>query len=175
MAASEDLPEKVDALQYRFDEGPCLQAIEDNDLVVAEELAEDPRWPKFAPECVATFDVHSMLGVRLFLAGGERAALNFYARAPHAFDARSEEIAALFAPFVALSVDTTLHRDRAEALRSELTVSRQIGIATGMLMGRHLLTYEQAYDRLSEAGARLGARLADVAAHVAETGELPPL
>lgn len=175
MAASSDLPEKVDALQYRFDEGPCLQAIEDNDLVVADDLAHDQRWPKFAPECVAAFDVHSMLGVRLMLAGGDRAALNFYAHSPGAFGDLSADTAALFAPFVALSVDMTHHRDRAEALRAELTVSRQVGIATGMLMALHLLTYDQAYERLSQAGARLGGRLEDVAAFVAANGRLPSL
>lgn len=175
MAASADLPEKVDALQYQFEEGPCLQAIEDNDLVVADDLALDPRWPKFGPECVAALDVHSMLGVRLMVAGGNQAALNFYAHAPGAFGDLSAATAALFAPFVALSVDMTRQRDRAEALRAELTVSRQIGIATGMLMALHLLTHEQASERLAQAGARLGQRLEDVAEYVAKNGGLPPL
>ncbi|GGL97418.1 hypothetical protein GCM10011594_16490 [Nakamurella endophytica] len=48
VASTSTLPQRVDALQYRFGEGPCLQAIDASDWVLTEDLAADLSWPRFS-------------------------------------------------------------------------------------------------------------------------------
>ena len=101
LASSSEVPRKVDALQYETGEGPCLEAIEDNDITRADNLTSDGQWPQFAARAVALTTVRSMLGARLFLSGDERGALNLYATTPHAFDDLDVGTAAILSTFQA--------------------------------------------------------------------------
>lgn len=173
--ATDDLPVQVDALQFSLREGPCLEAAEEDDLVRVDELAEDARWPAFGPACVEQLGIHSMFCIRLRLPGKDRAALNFYAQAPHSFDDLGAGVAAIFAPFAALAVQNLLAEKRMGNLETALQSSRQIGTAMGILMARGLLTSEQAFDKLATASQHLNRKLRDIAAEVQLTGELPSL
>src|SRR5215207_1115069 len=46
-AASNELVERADALQYEFDEGPCLTAWRTRQLVRIDDTPTDPRWPRW--------------------------------------------------------------------------------------------------------------------------------
>ena len=46
--ATGELPLRVDELQYRTGEGPCLQALEQSDIAHAPDLTTDQQWPTFA-------------------------------------------------------------------------------------------------------------------------------
>jgi hypothetical protein len=56
---------EVDSDQYEAGEGPCLDAIRTETIVLAQDLAEDPRWPIFGPGA-ATAGMRSLLSCRLF-------------------------------------------------------------------------------------------------------------
>lgn len=174
LAATDQLPHDVDALQYSLREGPCLEAIDADDLAVTGELAHDDRWPSFGPRCAKEFGVHSMLGVRLVLDGPERGALNIYAPARDAFTDADVDLAATLSPFVSLVLQNVLHERRIEDLETALSSSRSIGTAVGILMGRYLLSAEDAFAQLSRASQELNRKVRDLAVHVQLTGELPP-
>lgn len=56
----------LDAVQLRLQEGPCLHAAADQELVVrCPDLHTDERWPGFAAAAVAV-GVHSMLSFQLY-------------------------------------------------------------------------------------------------------------
>jgi hypothetical protein len=93
LAATDQLPRDVDALQYSLREGPCLEAIETDDVALTGDLRHDDRWPSFGPACAAQFGVYSMLGVRLMLDGPERGALNLYAPTPHDLTRKLRDLA----------------------------------------------------------------------------------
>lgn len=173
VAVSDPLPTRVDALQYTLLQGPCLDASNGDDMVLSADLAADRRWPEFAPRCVTTTGVRSMLCVRVGLIGGERAALNFYALAPDAFDDLDQGVASIFAPFAAIAVNRLLHEREVAGLNIALSSSRQIGTAIGILMARHQVTSEQAFTLLSRASQHLNRKLRDVATDVELTGQLP--
>jgi AmiR/NasT family two-component response regulator len=59
----------------------------------------------------------------------------------------------------------------AEALQRALISNRQIGMAMGILMERHRLTAEQAFDRLRDLSQRSNVKLRDVAEQLISTGE----
>src|SRR5437868_1537970 len=45
VAASDELPRVVDAIQYHVDEGPCLSALRDGASYRSDDISTDPRWP----------------------------------------------------------------------------------------------------------------------------------
>jgi AmiR/NasT family two-component response regulator len=60
---------------------------------------------------------------------------------------------------------------RTEHLQRALVTNRQIGIAMGILMERHRLTQEQAFDRLRDLSQRSNVKLRDVAEQIIYTGD----
>ena len=71
-----------------------------------------------------------------------------------------------------LFVTAMLARHRADNLMRALESNREIGVAMGILMQRHHLTREQAFDVLRIASQDANRKLADIAAEVAVTGIL---
>jgi hypothetical protein len=114
-----------------------------------------------------------MLSIRLSLAEGDRAAINFYAAEADVFADVDVSVASLLAPMAASAVQADLYRQEVGHLATALTTSRQIGVAVGILMSERGLTYEQAFDQLREASQHLNVKLRDVAAEVRYTGTLP--
>ena len=167
------VPLDVDAIQYATRQGPCLDALDQHDLAVVDDLTTDGRWPDFARRCTAETPVRSMVSVRLLLDGRDRAALNVYAESPGRFEGLDVDVATMFAPFVALSVQSALHEGRLANLESALQTNRQIGTAIGILMAHRLLTSEQAFELLRQTSQNLNRKLHDVAAEVTLTGTLP--
>lgn len=173
LAGSGEVVRQVDALQYDAGEGPCLDAVEGHDLVRVDDLAGDETWPKFARRCVGEAGIRSMFSVRLFLSSDDRAALNFYATEPGAFDDLDVGTGAVLAPFAELAVQSMLHEHEVGHLRTALQGSRQIGTAVGILMARELVTSEQAFAQLVASSQNLNRKLRDIAVEVEETGSLP--
>src|SRR6202451_647902 len=60
-AVSDERLRHLEELQIHHQEGPCIAAFDDKELVTAEDLTKDPRWPAFSAAAVAR-------GVRAVLA-----------------------------------------------------------------------------------------------------------
>jgi GAF domain-containing protein len=175
VAASSELPIRVDELQYRTGQGPCLEAIVEDDLTRADDLATDRQWPEFAKQAVEETPVRSMFSVRMFLDADNRAALNFYATTPHAFDVTDIAIGALFSSFAALAIQAERDQERADHLTQALDSNRHVGTAMGILMARQLCTSEEAFALLRNASQSLHLKLVAIAEDVIRTGALPEL
>jgi hypothetical protein len=165
----------VDSLQHRTGEGPCLDAIARAVAFYAEDLADDRRWPHFAPEA-------TVLGVRSVLAlplstTGTIGALNLYARYPRAFGVIDRARGLLLAGLAAGAFSSAqIHEDgerRAANLHAALASREVIGQAEGILMERERITGEQAFDILRRASQHLNVKLREVAQHLVDTGERP--
>jgi AmiR/NasT family two-component response regulator len=59
----------------------------------------------------------------------------------------------------------------AEHLQRALVSNRQVGMAMGILMERHRLTQEQAFERLRDLSRRSNVKLRDVAEQIIYTGD----
>jgi len=172
-ASTDPVPLQVDALQYELDQGPCLQALVRDDIVTAPDLASDGQWPQFAAATVERTPVRSMLSFRLYISDEERAALNLYAERASAFGEQSAATGAIFAAYCSMALIAARNQHLVNNLRRALETNREIGVAMGILMARDLMTREQAFEALRVASQNLNVKLAEIAAHVAETGELP--
>jgi len=173
LAATDELAERVDAIQYDTGEGPCLEAIEDNDITTSNDLTREGRWPRFCARAVEETPVRSMFGVRIFLGGDDRGALNFYANTTEAFTDLDRGVGAIFATLASLALQHSMEQQKSANLLTALESSRQIGMAMGILMSSRLLTADQAFDQLRTASQHLHRRVRDVAEEVMETGVLP--
>jgi hypothetical protein len=173
VAATSRLPEQLDRLREEVGEGPALDVLDVNDMVMCEDLAADPRWPVFGQRAHEQFGVRSVASFRLHLGADHRAALTFLSDWPYAFDDAAIAIGCIFAAYSSLALLTE------HVLRSRVTprlaaqVHREIGIAVGILLTRENLTTEQAYRRLHEASRSLRTSLPEAAQHVVANRGLP--
>lgn len=173
IAVTDELPDAVDALQYRVREGPCLDAADSAPVVLADDLGTDDRWPRFAPMCVDETGVRSMLSLRLAVRGSDRAGMNFYARRAKAFDELDVRVGSILATFAALAVEVELHEQDTTNLEAALRTNRQIGMAIGIVMATEKVTESDAFQLLRKASNHLNRKLVDIAEHVQLTGSLP--
>ena len=166
---------EVGVVQNRTGEGPCLDAMAQGIAFYAEDLGDDPRWPRFAPE-VQVSGVRSMLALPL-LVNGAPGALNLCARYPRAFGVIDRGRGLLLAAMAGLAFSSAQTREdeerRAANLHAALATREIIGQAQGILMERERITSDQAFDILRRASQHVNLKLRDIAQNLVDTGERP--
>ncbi len=170
--STDDVGFRVDAIQYETNQGPCLDAIRDHEMVVSDDFLCEERWPDFARRSESETGVRSMLSFRLFVEKDTMGALNMYSKQPHAFSAAeaSQHVGSVFAAHAAVAWSAARQQQGLEeALRSR----DAIGQAKGILMVSAHLTEDQAFAALKEASNHLNMKLRAVADVVTRTGKLP--
>lgn len=174
LAATSDLIRRVDSIQYGMKSGPCIDAIAERPLVRSGDLERDARWPVFGPRTAREMGINSMMSHRLFieLDPDTVAALNFYSAVRNAFTDDDEFTALILATHGAAAVGRAVAQDKAENLRVALHNSREIGVAMGILMDRHKLSRQQAFDVLRTVSQHTHRKVADIATELADTGAL---
>jgi|tagenome__1003787_1003787.scaffolds.fasta_scaffold20925049_3 GAF domain-containing protein len=170
------LAHDCDESQYERGDGPCLNAATSGELTeIADTLAE-PRWRDYVEEA-AERGALSLLSVPLPIGEGRSAALNIYARTANAFNEDSRSVAVRLAPYAAVAI-TNMHayqdaRNMTENLHVALDSRAVIEQAKGILMERHKMTAERAFQTLTQASMKTNTKLLDVAGNLVHTGELP--
>lgn len=173
VAATDDRIRRADALQYELGSGPCVDAIVDETAYRPRDLRTDDRWPVYGKRVAEELGLCSMLSYRMLLQTREVVAgLNLYAEQPDSFTDREALIGLLLATHGAQAASAALNRRRAEELEQALRTNRRIGMAMGILMARHQVTDDQAFDLLRIASQNSNRKLADIARDVCDTGAL---
>jgi GAF domain-containing protein len=167
-AATGDLAAWFDVLQDETGEGPCLDAMWNQQTVRVDDLAADPRWPVLGPRA-GERGVGSMLCLQLFVHEDTLGALDLLAQERSAFTDESEHIGLLLASHAAIAVAGAQQlEDAALAL-----VNRDvIGQAKGILMERFKITADQAFDVLAKVSQDTNRKLHAVAEDLTRTGTL---
>ena len=175
VAATSDLAEQVDQIQFDLRSGPCVDAAVQETIYRADDLRSDPRWPEFGRRASEETGVLSMLSYRLFFEDDDdlAAALNVYSTQPDAFGDTAAQMAGLAASTFGAELITSRRR-RAEIAHLEraLASNREIGAAIGVLMAQHRVTRQQAFDLLRMASQNSHRKLVDIARDVVDTGTL---
>jgi GAF domain-containing protein len=157
----------LDERQYDLGEGPCLGAVTDGTWHTAEDLDEDPRWPRFAVEATEQ-GVLSALAVPLLVRGARLGVLNFYSSSRGAFTGASLGNAQRLADTAAVLVANAQLVAGAKRLSDELQqalVSRStVDMAKGILMARLGLGADAAFEVLRDLSQRRHVKLREVAA-----------
>jgi len=173
--ASDPLVARLDELQQRIGQGPCIDTLRSGQSVYVEDLAADPHWPQFGPEAAES-------GIRCLLvlplsATGTFGVLNLAASFPAAYGATDRAKGVIFATLAELALTgAQTHEEedrRADNLHQALVTRELIGRAEGILMERERITSTQAFDILRRASQHLNVKLKEVAEELVETGERP--
>jgi GAF domain-containing protein len=167
--ATSELAQEIDDLQTHLGQGPCLDALRNEETVRVEDFATEDRWPRFAAEAVKR-GAGSLLSFQLFTDGANHGALNLYARQPHSFDAEDEIVGAVFASHAAIALSAA---QQEENLRHALDGRDLIGQAKGILMERYRLTAPRAFELLVLASSHTNRKLFDIADELTSTGAMP--
>lgn len=178
VACSDDLATAVNELQYRLLEGPCLTALADRALVRVDDLAAEPRWPRFTA-AAAKHGVRACLSLPLIAQDATVGALNFYAVDSGVFGddetRRAEKFADPAAGALALGLRLVTYSDLVEQLRTSLASRAVIDQAMGVIMAQERCTQDKAFAALRAASQNRNVKLRDIAREVvvSVSGEPP--
>ncbi|MGW1439867.1 ANTAR domain-containing protein [Streptomyces griseus] len=173
LAPTEPLVTELDQLQRKLGQGPCFDTARrstgERVFRIADFTGTEPRWPDFVPEARKR-GAGSMMGFLLFTDDEDFGALNFYSRSPGAFSEESERAGVLLASHAAVALSAA--RTHAQ-MEQALATRHQIGQAMGILMARHHIPENEAFNRLRAYSQNKNVKLREVAVLVCEQGALP--
>jgi GAF domain-containing protein len=156
-SSTSELVTELDAVEYREDAGPCVDAAKTGKLVRASMNEALERWPVFARACRAA-GMGSFLSTPLTVDERHAGAINVYSRRDHGFADLDASLLELFtaAAEVALRSHSRYLRaaELSEQLRSALDSRAVIDQAKGMIMAVHGVTADQAFQRLVDLSQR---------------------
>lgn len=170
-AYSGDMAARGDLLQYEVGEGPCIDAVWQEQFVISADLVEEDRWPLWAPRVVEELGARSMMCVQLFTSEDTLGALNLYSSQRDAFhDHQDRYEAEALAAHVALALFSA---QQTEGLHAALVTRTIIGQAEGILMERFSLDADRAFQVLRRISSRHNTKLHQVAADLVGTRQVP--
>lgn len=165
-AATSELPVRLDAIQERLGEGPCIDAARSELFVRCDDFRSDARWPRFGPEAVKA-GVLSSLSFRLYTDKDTIGALNVFALTSDAFSDEDEDLGTVLATHAAVALYAA---NKTEQFTSGLASRDIIGQAKGMVMERYGLDAVQAFDLLSRLSQTENIPVAQLAADLVKLG-----
>ncbi|MEU9741579.1 GAF and ANTAR domain-containing protein [Micromonospora chersina] len=178
VASSGDLAAQGDEIQYGADEGPCLAALRQGQVVEVTDLRDDRRWRGYR-EHALRLGIRSSLSLPVTVDRETVGALNLYATQPHAFTDTAHRHALAFTEqaSVALTVilrqtdQALLHQQLSDAMASRSVIDQALGV----IMGQQRCTATEAFTLLRQASQNRNRKLRDVAAEIITqvTGESP--
>jgi hypothetical protein len=163
VAPTDDLLCDIDAAQYELQEGPCYEAATETVHVTAPHLAQDTRFPRYAPVAVAA-GIEAQAGIRLFDAPASNGALNLYADHPGAFEDLGE-LGKLFAHQSAMAL---AYARQISQLNEAIRTRQLIGAAVGVVMERYQLDDARAFGLLTRLSQDNNIKLRVVAQNLLE-------
>jgi GAF domain-containing protein len=161
-------PRQLDELQMEMGTGPCLTAARKQIVVRMHDLAADTRWPEFRAAAM-DHDVATMLCVPLSVDDQVLGTLSLYGDRPHIFRETVEPVARMLAALSAAALAESHQRKRMERALENRDL---IGQAKGILMHRHGIRADAAFEMLRAHSQRTNTKLLAVAEQVVETGTL---
>jgi hypothetical protein len=172
VASSNDQAQKMDEIQYAFDDGPCLRAAREGTVYAVTDFRVETRFGQY-PEAIVDHGVLSVLGVPIPLDGDAQAGLNLYAEKAGHFTAedtaeaevlaRQASQALRTAVRIAKGVDTTAH------LKAAMNTRTIIDVAAGIIMAQNRCSHETAMTILKAASSGRNIKLNAIAAVVVQS------
>ena len=163
---------QADSLQYELDEGPCLAAAAGRELVRIDDLADDPRWPRWGA-AVAPLGLRAAMSAPLVAGDGSMGAIKVYAEQPRTFDSHSEQLLTLFSAQAAILVANVQTHERAkrlsEGMRQAFRGRDAVSVAKGILMGQKSIDEDTAFAMLMARSEQDGVPLEQTARGIVDT------
>jgi hypothetical protein len=168
VAASDKTAARIDELERALGEGPCLDAIDDDepDQHICSDLAEGSKWPALARKILDETSVRGMAGFRLRQGGQRVGALNVFSDTTGSLTDHSLDQAIMLTAFASVTLAALERGEEATTLRRGLESNREIGKAVGLLMAMHDIDDDRAFEMLAKVSQEMNVKVAEVAAQV---------
>jgi GAF domain-containing protein len=151
VAASDDRFAHLEDLQITHGEGPCIDAFDQKELVGAEDLESDRRWPKFSTAAVAR-EVRAVLASPLPYNQDAVGVVAVLSEQRRPWSPEGELALLAFTDLAALLIAAMMAGEQQSGIAAQLQValdSRQvIEQAKGVLMGKQCISARAAYEQL---------------------------
>jgi GAF domain-containing protein len=171
-SASDDRVVQLEILQDRIETGACYEAFTTNQLVLVDDLGATDRWPPYQRRALE-LGFRSVIGVPLNACGQTIGVLNIYRHAPGSWSPNhieaAEILASMGAGYVLHATEIRAQHELADQLHTALVSRDTIGQAKGILMTRHNVDADQAFDMLRKSSQRENLKLRDVASQIVAT------
>jgi hypothetical protein len=162
IAGTDPLVSALDGLQADVGEGPSFTALGQGHTVIVSDVESEHRWPRFIPRA-AGLGLWSQLGLPLSGDRGTLGVLNVYCTSHTFIDPQTLTCAIVLADQATLAMEQAV---REVNLVAALASSRTIGKAIGVIMQRHHLDDDAAFQHLVRISQHTNAKLRDVAAEL---------
>jgi GAF domain-containing protein len=168
-AVSDERMGHLEELQIRHQEGPCIAAFEDKELVRAEDLTQEARWPSFSKDAV-TCGIRAVLASPIPYNQDAVGVVAVTSEDRRPWSAEAELALLAFTDLAALLIASMLlgeqQTELAAQLQSALNSRAIIEQAKGVLIGQQGLTAHDAYTQLRARARAERRKIAMVSAEV---------
>jgi GAF domain-containing protein len=169
VAVSDERLGHLEELQILHQEGPCISAFDDKELVGAQDLAEETRWPLFSRAAVAR-GMRAVLASPLPYNQDAVGVVAVLSDDPHPWSPEGELALLAFTDLAALLIASMMQGEQqselAAQLRSALNSRAVIEQAKGVLIGQQGLSAHEAYVQLRDQARAQRRKLAEVSAEL---------
>jgi GAF domain-containing protein len=169
VAASDDRFTHLEELQIHHQEGPCIDAFDIKELVSAEDLADDRRWPKFSDAAVAR-KVRAVLASPLPYNQDAVGVVAVLSEQRRPWSAEGELALLAFTDLAALLIASMMQSEQqsemAVQLQGALNSRQVIEQAKGVLVGQQGIPARAAYEQLRSRARNERRKLSVVCAEV---------
>lgn len=161
--------EEVDRVQYEAKQGPCVDAVVDEDVYLITDMRQEQRWPVWTPHAVS-HGVLSVLSVPLVASERTVGGVNLYGAEPDAMTPDDVDEAVEFARSAARLIAVSHEIGN---LRTAMGTRRTIGAAQGILRHRYDVTLDEAHRILVRLSRDNNVKLAALAQEVVDANGVP--
>ena len=169
VAVSDERLGHLEDLQIRHQEGPCISAFDDKELVGAPDLTQETRWPLFCRAAVAC-GVRAVLASPLPYNQDAVGVVAVLSDDPHPWSPEGELALLAFTDLAALLIASMMQGEQqselAAQLQSALNSRAVIEQAKGVLIGQQGLSAHAAYVQLRDQARTQRRKLVAVSAEV---------
>jgi len=153
---------------------PGWAAFLEASTVCVPDLAIEGRFPVYAEAMIERTPIRSVVSFGLQLREERLGVLSLYGKSANSFAEAAVERASLLADHGAIAIEAELQARRAQTLEAAVRSNRTVGVALGILMERHYLTADGAFQVLRRISSHSNRKLALIAEELVTTGHLPP-
>ena len=176
VAASDDRFGHLEDLQIQHQEGPCIDAFDSKELISAEDLVSERRWPSFSEAAVAR-EVRAVLASPLPYNQAAVGVVAVLSEQRHPWSPEAELALLAFTDLAALFIASMMQGERqselAAQLQGALDSRKVIEQAKGVLMGQDGVSARAAYEQLRTRARSERRKLSVVCAEIVTNAERP--
>jgi GAF domain-containing protein len=171
-AATDEVVERADRIQYETGSGPCLVAWADRTVVRVDDVVRDDRWPLWG-RCAQGLGLRASLSAPLVAGDTALGALKVYGARPGVYGSREESLLGMFAKQAAVLVANSKSYADAHRVSARLQASLRgrdaINVAKGILMAQGHVDERTAFLQLAKTAEQRRQPLLETAADLART------